>query len=333
MITQRINMRVPRYGLDVEIELLPDLAPHTAAAISTALPAVGLVTTESFYGSNVCLRLPNYPRPLQLENATIFPAPGDVFVFDGSHGAELVAYYQRMGGYVPAGTPFDARGAKAGNRIGFITNLTPTLREAATKVWSEGAAWGAVGPVDSEVVIEVKDDREAAKSEIESRREVRHRQTWRDHRGQPPSEGRRIVLRLPEYDAHTEVQLAFDLAPDTCENIWNHLPISLTLMHGRYSGPEVFTNAAEVGQHWQWTAKPENRIAYPIPGDMVLYVDPSPRIQLNYFHDRGSIPFGTPRPEIGSLVGSSVGDFGRFAEACWRLGYEGWKTLVVERAA
>lgn len=88
----------------------------------------------------------------------------------------------------------------------------------------------------------------------------------------------------------------------------------------------------EVGQHWQWTAKPENRIAYPIPGDMVLYVDPPLHLQLNYFRDRGSIPFGTPRPEIGNLVGSSVGDFSRFAEACWRLGYKGWKTLVVERA-
>jgi hypothetical protein len=48
--------------------------------------------------------------------------------------------------------------------------------------------------------------------------------------------------------------------------------------------------------------------------------------------DRGSIPYGVTRPEIGNLVGSSVGDFSAFAEACWRLAFEGWKTLHVERA-
>lgn len=327
-----LRLNVPRYALDLEIELLPDLAPNTVAALRAALPVTGLVTTESHYGSNVCLRLPGILGPVLPENATIFPAPGDVFIFMSDHGAELVAYYQRMGGHVPAGTPFDARGAKAGNRVGFITNLSPTVREAATRVWSEGAAFGAAGRVDSAVVITTRDDREAAQAEIESRREAWHRQTWREHGGQPPGQGRRIVLRVPEYDAHTEIQVAFDLAPDTCENLWNHLPISLTLMHGRYSGPEVFTNAAEVGQYWQWTAKAENQVAYPIPGDMVLYIGPPARLQLNYFHDRGSIPFGIPRPEVGNLAGSSVGDFSRFAEACWRTGYEGWKTLVVERA-
>ena len=75
------------------------------------------------------------------------------------------------------------------------------MREAATKVWSEGAAWGAVGPADSKVVIGVKDDREAASAEVEACREVWHRQTWRDHLGQPPGEGRRIVLRVTEYNA------------------------------------------------------------------------------------------------------------------------------------
>ena len=324
-----LRLNVPRYDLDLKIELLPDLAPNTVAALLAALPVTGLITTESHYGSNICLRLPSWPGPDLPENATIFPTPGDVFVFPGQPNAELVAYYQRMGGSVPAGTPFNACGAKAGNRVGFITNLTPSLPEVAARVWSEGAAWGAVA---SAVGIAVRDERAAAKAEIESRREVWHRQTSRDHRGPLPGEGRRIVLRLPEYNAATEIQLALDLAPETCENLWSHLPISLTLMHGRYSGPEVFTNAAEVGQHWQWTAKAENRIAYPIPGDLVLYVDPPPRIQLNYFHDRGSIPFGVPRPEVGNLVGSSVGDFGQFAEACWRTGFEGWKTLVVERA-
>ncbi len=57
----------------------------------------------------------------------------------------------------------------------------------------------------------------------------------------------------------------------------------------------------------------------------------APRIQINYFHDRNAIPYGTPVPKPGNLVGRSTGDFSLFAEACWRVGYEGWKTLVVER--
>jgi hypothetical protein len=44
------------------------------------------------------------------------------------------------------------------------------------------------------------------------------------------------------------------------------------------------------------------------------------------------MPYGLPRVEAGNLVGASVGDFSAFAEACWRVGHEGWKTLVVERA-
>jgi len=102
-------------------------------------------------------------------------------------------------------------------------------------------------------------------------------------------------------------------------------------MHGRYSGPEIFTNYREVVQHWQWQTVAENQISYPIPGDMVLYIHPPPRHQPNYFYDRDAVPYGTPRPEPGTLVGTSTGNFSGFAEACWRLQYEGWKTFVIDR--
>ncbi len=78
-----LRLNVPRYDLDLETELLSDLAPNTVAALLAALPVPGLVTTESHYGSNICLRLPSWPDPVLPENASIFPAPGDVFVFQG----------------------------------------------------------------------------------------------------------------------------------------------------------------------------------------------------------------------------------------------------------
>src|SRR5258708_37884677 len=104
----RICLRVPRYDLDCRIELLPDLAPATAAALVAALPAEGLVTTAAFYGSNLCLRLPEFPRQLPPENATFFPAPGDVFIFQSARAARLGVYYQRLRGRGPAGHPFAA---------------------------------------------------------------------------------------------------------------------------------------------------------------------------------------------------------------------------------
>ena len=325
-----VRLLVPRAGLDLEIELLQDLAPRTAAALVAALPCAGLATSESTYGSVVCLRLPNYPGPLEPENATTFPIPGDVFVYQREHGLELVVYYERMGG-VPAGSPFDALGPKAGNRVGtVVSDLTPAACDAARSIWQRGAAWGVVAAWGSAELASVEDDPAAAAAEIAARLAAWARRTRRDHVGPPATGERRIALIIPEYDARTEVELLPRLAPHACEEVWSHLPIETPLMHGRYSGPEMFTQVG--GKQWHWTPKAENMTAYPIPGDLVLYIDPPPRIQINYFHDRDPVPYGTPPPESGIRVGQSVGDFHDFAEACVRVGLEGWKTLVVERA-
>ncbi len=327
MTTTHLRLRVPRYDFDLAIELLPDMAPDTADALQAALPVVGLVTTEKTYGTAVSLRLPDYPRPLSPENATVFPIPGDVFIYEQAHGVELVVFFERTI------MPYDACGDKPGNRVGVVA-ATPALREKVKKFWSEGAAWGAASQSDSAVMLSVQDDRAAAVAEIEARRLIWQRQTWRDHSGPPPGTGRQILLTIMEYNVNTRVQLATELSPDTCENIWNQLPISIALLHGRASGAEMFTDSSEIGRHWRWTAKPENLIAYPIPGDMVIYFGYplSKRLQVNYFYGRDSIPAGIPSPEIGNLIGRSVDDFGAFAEACWRVGYEGWKTLVIDKA-
>jgi len=288
------------------------------------------VTSENHYGSVVCLRLPSYPTPLVPENATIFPTPGDAFVYQRDDRVELVVYYERMGG-VPAGSPFDALGPKAGNRVGtVVSDLSAPTRDAARAIWQRGAAWGALARPDSALWASVRDDQPAGAAEINRRIDDWARRTRRDHVGPAPTGERRIALVIPEYGARTEVELLARLAPDTSEKVWNNLPISTTLMHGRYSGPEMFTQVG--GHQWHWTPRPENWTAYPIPGDLVLYIDPPPRIQINYFHDRDAIPYGTPPPESGIRVGHSVGDFHHFAEACVRVGFEGWKTLVVERA-
>jgi hypothetical protein len=106
-----------------------------------------------------------------------------------------------------------------------------------------------------------------------------------------------ICLRVPRYDLDCRIELLPDLAPATAAALTAALPAEGLVATDPYYGSNLCL-----------------------------------RLQLNYFHDRGSIPYGVSRPEIGNLVGSSVGDFGEFAEACWRLAFEGWKTVHVERA-
>jgi hypothetical protein len=328
-IPPHVRLRVPRHDLDLRLELLPDLAPRTAAALAAALPAAGLATSEADYGSAVCLRLPDFPGPLRAENQTVSPIPGDVLLFERGHGVDLVVFYERMGG-TPAGVPFDARGDLPGNRVGAVaTPLTPAVRAAARAVWTHGAAWGGAAPDGARLLDTLGDDTAGATAAIAGRRDAWHRRTRRDHRGRPAEGGRRIVLRIPEFGASTEVELAERAAPRSCEQLWANLPLETPLMHGRYSGPELFTQPG--GRQWHWQPVPEHRIAYPVPGDVVLYFGPPPRLQLNYFYDRDARPYGLPRVEVGNLVGWSLGDFHAFAEAAWRVGLAGWKTLVAER--
>jgi len=83
------------------------------------------------------------------ENDTIYPIPGDVFLFARDHGVELVVYLERLSGVVPAGTPFDSRGNRAGNRIGTLANLTQSTCDVGILLWQSGAAWGAAGAPDA----------------------------------------------------------------------------------------------------------------------------------------------------------------------------------------
>ena len=91
----RLRLRVPRYALDLAIETLPDLAPASVEALVASLPAAGLATAEFDYGSAVCLRLPDFPRPLRPECSTAFPVPGDVVYFGTPPRLQLNYVYGR----------------------------------------------------------------------------------------------------------------------------------------------------------------------------------------------------------------------------------------------
>ena len=317
-----LHLRVPRYDFAAAIALEAAAAPNAVEALLELLPVAGLVTAESRYGSVVCLRLQDFSACLQGEEKPGLPEPGDVFLFAAEHGIELVAYYREEG---VMGVPFDAGGELQGTRVGHLAGAV--ARQSAARVWSEGATWGVLERAAAAPRWKIGGATEATAAEVEVRRRAWARRTRVDHVGAPPGPGRRLRLSMPQCGAHCEVELLEELAPHSCSNIWDNLPLEVGLVHARYSGPEVFPQ----GVGWQWDARPENQTAHPIPGDMMLYIGPPPRAQFAYFYDRDAVPMGGTRPEAGNRVGRSVGDFHDFATGCWRTAYEGAKTLLIEK--
>ncbi len=61
-------------------------------------------------------------------------------------------------------------------------------------------------------------------------------------------------------------ELLDDEAPKTCEMIWNRLPLEHDLVHGRYSGMEVFV-VLESPQ----PVPDENRTMLPLPGELLYW--------------------------------------------------------------
>ena len=79
-------------------------------------------------------------------------------------------------------------------------------------------------------------------------------------------------------------------APETCEKIWQSLPLQGKLMHGIVTGREVFlplNNKLEI--------LPENQTIYPIEGDLCYYYKPAHYVYLE-------TPMAEREIEVISLV-------------------------------
>lgn len=101
---------------------------------------------------------------------------------------------------------------------------------------------------------------------------------------------RTLTFHIVELEATAVADLLDDRAPKTCELIWERLPLEGRLIHGMYSGPELFIildGFPGVG--------PENQVSRPLPGDVgYFHQDPglyatSPHevAELVYVYDRG----------------------------------------------
>ena len=65
-------------------------------------------------------------------------------------------------------------------------------------------------------------------------------------------------------------ELLDDEAPNVCKHVWDILPVETKVIHGMYSGFEVFAMLD--------APKPvpnENMVQLPLPGELLYFYDPS----------------------------------------------------------
>jgi hypothetical protein len=131
-----------------------------------------------------------------------------------------------------------------------------------------------------------------------------------------------------------------DEAPQVCQRVWDILPIETKVIHGMYSGAEVFAmldNPRPVPE--------ENRVQLPLPGELLYFYDPStgavgarkPVAELVIVYGRGVVlraHEGVPThcSLFARIPGDWKYDWAGFAQACRKARWEGPQMLRIERA-
>src|SRR3990170_711710 len=147
-----------------------------------------------------------------------------------------------------------------------------------------------------------------------------------------------LTFHIVEEQVSAVADLLEDRAPRTCELVWERLPIEGRLIHGMYSGPELFVildGFSGVG--------PENQVSRPLPGDIGyfhqeagLYASsPHEVAELVYVYDRGAAIKGADGHDSWVNLFARLRPDGAeaFLAASKRARREGPFTLRVERGA
>ena len=129
-------------------------------------------------------------------------------------------------------------------------------------------------------------------------------------------------------------------APQVCQQVWDLLPVQTTVIHGMYSGAEVFAlldNPRPV--------PPENLCQLPLPGEILYFYDDAkyvtahnkPVAEICVVYNRGVVLKGPESiPVHCSLFARIPGDWKHdwidFQNACRKARREGPQELRIERA-
>jgi Protein of unknown function (DUF3830) len=150
---------------------------------------------------------------------------------------------------------------------------------------------------------------------------------------------RRIKLTFVQTGESAVAEVLDDDAPTVCDLMWNRLPIEHDLIHGMYSGAEVFAMIDH-----PTSAPPENLVQLPLPGEVLYFFDEGrgavgarkPVGEICIAYGRGVVLRGHEGvPMHASLFARIPGDWKydwtAFAQACRKVRWEGPKRLRIER--
>jgi hypothetical protein len=147
---------------------------------------------------------------------------------------------------------------------------------------------------------------------------------------------RTIVLRIVEHDVSAVADMLDAEAPTTAALIWDALPLAGRLMHGMYSGPELFIMLPGFP-----AVKAENQIQRALPGDVGYWHNeaglhaaaPKEVAELVFVYNRGVSIKGTDGSDswVNMFARIRLDESAEFLDVCKRFRAEGPWTLSVER--
>jgi hypothetical protein len=130
-----------------------------------------------------------------------------------------------------------------------------------------------------------------------------------------------------------------DEAPETCRLVWQRLPLEHKVVHGQYSGAEVFILLDN-----PQPSVPENLAQIPVPGELLYFYDsgvnvtsgPRPVSEICLVYGRGVVlrgPEGVPTHAtlFARIPGDWKYDWTAFAQACRRARSDVPQRLRIER--
>jgi hypothetical protein len=124
-------------------------------------------------------------------------------------------------------------------------------------------------------------------------------------------------------------------ALQTCDAVWEHLPVEGFVQHGIYSGSEIYLLLPEL-----LSIEPENATSGVAPGDVGYYAIhggeeygwPTDLSELCIFYDRDAEPRMPGGPVQVNVFARMAGNADPFLQVCRRMRIEGRKRLRVTRA-
>src|SRR3954471_17185476 len=155
-----------------------------------------------------------------------------------------------------------------------------------------------------------------------------------------PSSSRKLRLTFVTTDESVIAEMLDDEASQVCEYVWSLLPVETKVIHGMYSGAEVFAMVDN-----PQSAPAQNMVQLPLPGEVLYFYDPStgavgakkPVAEIVLVYGRGVVlraHEGVPTQcaLFARIPGDWKYDWVNFAKECRKARWEGPQVLRFERA-